>query len=73
MPKKNNPVMDKMETRAQERERKRREILQKKQAQKEAEEQQKIQEEKQRVSNFVVLADLINIKCNCSLILIIGT
>ena len=41
--------MDKMQTRAQEREQKRLEILRKKQEQKLAEEQAKIEEEKQRV------------------------
>jgi hypothetical protein len=49
VPKKNNPVMDKMGTKAQEREHKRLEIVRKKQEQKLANETAKIEEEKQRV------------------------
>jgi hypothetical protein len=49
VPKKNNPVMDKMGSRAQEREHKRLEIVRKKQEQKLANETAKIEEDKQRV------------------------
>lgn len=65
-PKKNNPVMDKMETRAQERERKRQEILRKKQEQKEAEEKAQLEEQKQKVIITLTLFIILyrNLKLN---------
>ena len=50
VPKKNNPIMDRMEARKQERDLKRKEILRKKQEQKEAQLQAKKEEEKQKVN-----------------------